>query len=75
MKPDEILCPNCGKLMEADLHAPEDGAEWEPNPPDSSTGELREMDNWICHNCWTVLTRKDDYIRENLDEAFINPQV
>jgi len=55
----EIPCPNCGELMEADLHAPEDGAKWEPNPPDSSTEELREMDNWICHNCWTVLTRKD----------------
>jgi len=66
MKPDEIPCPNCGEFMVSDLHAPEDGAKWEPKSPDKSIEELREMDNWICHNCWTVLTREDDYIRERL---------
>jgi len=56
MKPDEIPCPNCGELLVGDVHSE----------------ELKAMDNWICHNCWTVLTRKDDYIKENLDEEAKN---
>jgi len=54
----KLYCPICGKEMDADIHAPADGAKWRtpPGPPDRTTEELSKMDNWIClrepkHHC------------------------
>jgi len=48
----ELYCPFCGQKMEADIHAPEDGAKWKtpPGPPPSTTESLRKLDHWICYS-------------------------
>ena len=59
----KLYCPICGVEMSADIHAPEDGAKWNPTYPDISTEEFRKMDNWICvhdsDNHCVVFTRED----------------
>jgi len=73
----KIPCPECGKPMLADVHAPEDGAILETGSTLSSCTvvDLRNMDVWICVECLNnpevdddkvVLTRDDDYIKEKL---------
>ena len=60
----KLFCPFCGKEMNADIHAPEDGAKWNTTYPNISTEAFREMDNWLCLDCLianeTILFTRDD---------------
>jgi hypothetical protein len=46
--PDKLFCPICGNEMDADIHAPQDGAIWAGEVPPYTHEELRKMDLWIC---------------------------
>jgi len=72
---NKLFCPICGKEMDADCHAVEDGAKWMGNPPDWSldTKKARDIDNWICidhpeHKHCVVFCRED--IKDWLEEKY-----
>ena len=55
----KIPCPNCGNLLVADIHAPQDGAIWVGELPKIALEQFRDMDIFECSNCDNFYTRAD----------------